>query len=165
MLCYVRWLLRSRARFGHRVVVLIDSRVVIGAVAKGRSSSTPLNALLRRLAALCFAGGLVLHCVFVPTSHNPSDWPSRGGPGTWPSELRRNRPKPCAPVRVSRISARLAELERDRQRALQMLDSVYGEWLTSSSSGTTTASARSSSTSSSTSSSSTASSGSTISSC
>ncbi len=90
---YVRWLLRRRDRFGHRVVVLLDSRVVIGAVAKGRSSSTPLNALLRRLAALCFAGGLVLHCVFIPTAHNPGDWPSRGGPGTWPTELRRARCK------------------------------------------------------------------------
>ena len=101
LLRYVRWLLRSRSRFGHRVVVLIDSRVVIGAVTKGRSFSVPLNAILRRLAALCFAGGLILHCVFVPTSHNPSDWPSRGGPSTWPNELRHSRPK--AASRTSRL--------------------------------------------------------------
>ncbi len=88
---YVQWILRSRQRFGHRVVVLVDSKVVIGAVTKGRSSSPALNTLLRRLAALCFAGGLVLHCVFVPTSHNPSDWPSRGGPETWPADLFRGR--------------------------------------------------------------------------
>ena len=68
---YVRWILRSRQRFRHKVVVLIDSKVVIGAVAKGRSSSVPLNRILRRLTALCFAGGLVLRCIFVPTSHNP----------------------------------------------------------------------------------------------
>ena len=85
---YVRWILRSRQRFRHKVVVLIDSKVVIGAVAKGRSSSVPLNRILRRLTALCFAGGLVLRCIFVPTSHNPGDWPSRGDASTWPRELR-----------------------------------------------------------------------------
>ena len=86
---YVRWILRSQARFCRRIVVLLGSKVVIGAVTKGRSSSKPLNAVLQQLAALCFSGGLILHCVFVPTSHNPSDWPSRGGPATWPTELRR----------------------------------------------------------------------------
>lgn len=75
---YVRWVLRSKSRFCHRLVVLVDSKVVIGAVAKGRSSSASLNALVRRLAALCCAGGILLHCIFIPTSHNPSDWPSRG---------------------------------------------------------------------------------------
>ncbi len=38
----------------------------------------PLNQLLRRLAALCFLGGLVLYVVFVPSAHNPADAPSRG---------------------------------------------------------------------------------------
>ena len=91
LLHFVKWVLRSQARFCRRVVLLVDSKVVIGAVTKGRSSSLQLNALLRKLAALCFAGGIVLHCVFVPTSHNPSDWPSRGGPETWPAALRRRR--------------------------------------------------------------------------
>ena len=63
----VRWVLRSSKRFSHRLVVLVDSKVVVGSVTKGRSSSVPLNALLRKLAALCFAGGLVLHVVFIPT--------------------------------------------------------------------------------------------------
>ena len=70
-------------------MLVIDSKVVLGAVAKGRSSSKPLNALIRRVAALCFAGGLVLHCVFISTKHNPADWPSRGDVHTWPSQLRR----------------------------------------------------------------------------
>ena len=68
--------------------MLIDSKVVIGAVTKGRSSSLPLNGVLRRIASLCFAGGLILRCVFVLTSHNPGDWPSRGDASTWPRELR-----------------------------------------------------------------------------
>ena len=109
LLRYVRWILRSKKRFGHRLVVLLDSKVVIGAVTKGRSSSRPLNALLRQLAALCFAGGLVLHCVFIPTSHNPSDWPSRGGPATWPSALRKSTKPVRAPhaTKWERESARL----------------------------------------------------------
>ena len=86
---YLRWVLRSKQRFRHRVVLLVDSKVALGAIAKGRSSSKPLNALVRRVAALCFAGCLVLHCVFIPTKHNPADWPSRGDRTTWPSALRK----------------------------------------------------------------------------
>jgi hypothetical protein len=92
----VRWVLRSKRRFCHRLVVLVDSKVVIGGVTKGRSSSVQLNALIRKLAALCFAGNLLLHCVFIPTSHNPADWPSRGPYDTWHPALRRGsgrRPK------------------------------------------------------------------------
>ena len=85
----VRWVLRCKRRFCHRLVVLIDSKVVIGGVTKGRSFSVPLNALIRRLAALCFAGILLPHCVFVPTSHNPADWPSRGPFDMWPAALKR----------------------------------------------------------------------------
>ena len=58
----MRWALRSPAGFWHRLVVLLSSRVVIGAVGKGRSSSVPLNRLLRRLAALTFSGGVFV-CV------------------------------------------------------------------------------------------------------
>ena len=85
---YVHWVLRSPARFGHRIVVLIDSRVVLGGTTKGRSGSAALNKLLRQVAALTLAGGLLLHLVFVPSAHNPSDPPSRGGPATWPPALR-----------------------------------------------------------------------------
>jgi len=88
LLRYVRWLLRSVDRFEHRVVVLVDSRVVVGACTKGRSSSVPLNRLVQRLAALCFAGGLSLYLVYIPSAHNPSDPPSRGPRETWPWALR-----------------------------------------------------------------------------
>ena len=88
LLRYVRWLLRSVGRFGHRAVVLVDSRVVVGACTKGRSGSVPLNRLIQRLAALCFAGGLDQLLVYIPSAHNPSDPPSRGPRETWPRELR-----------------------------------------------------------------------------
>ncbi len=48
LICYVQWILRTRRHFGHRLVVLLDSKVAIGAVTKGRSASLPLNRLLRR---------------------------------------------------------------------------------------------------------------------
>ena len=73
----LRWLLRCRARHSARIVILVDSAVWLGAAAKGRSS-TALNRLLKRAAALQLAGDLLLHLVLVPSSENPSDEPSRG---------------------------------------------------------------------------------------
>ena len=57
LVIYVKWVLRRKQRFCHRAVVMVDSTVVIGAATKGRSSSQPINAILRRLAALCVASG------------------------------------------------------------------------------------------------------------
>ena len=115
LLWYIRWLLRSGTRFGHRVVVLLDSRVVIGAVAKGRSSSTRLNRVIKQIAALCFVGGLVLHLVFIPTEHNPADHPSRGDVSTWPIALRTRAGKIKKPAqrpmsRLEAFEARIAKL-------------------------------------------------------
>jgi hypothetical protein len=73
----IRWILRSRARHATRVVVIVDSKVLAGAASKGRSSSR-LNRVLRRLAALELAGDLMLMLVVAPSSENPSDVPSRG---------------------------------------------------------------------------------------
>ena len=74
---YLCWLLRSTHRHRKQVLLLVDSRVVVGAIGKGRSGSFPLNRLLKRVAALCFAGGLFLRVVYIPTEHNPADYPSR----------------------------------------------------------------------------------------
>ena len=83
---FLKWVLRSKQRFRHRIVLLVNSKVALGAIAKGRSFFKALNTLVRRVAALCFAGGIVLHCVFIPTKHNPADWPSRGdSPGIPPA--------------------------------------------------------------------------------
>ena len=119
LVSYTRWILRSRSRFRHRVVILIDSKVVIGAVTKGRSSSVPLNSIVRRLACLCFAGGLILHCIFVPTSHNPGDWPSRGGPATWPQELQQSRRSAPRVLPCPACGALPANHPLDRPKALR----------------------------------------------
>ncbi len=77
-LLFVRWVLRVPRHFNRRLVALVHSKVIVGAVAKGRSRSAPLIRLLRRLAGLCFAEGLTLHVVFIPSKYNPADAPSRG---------------------------------------------------------------------------------------
>ncbi|CAE7407977.1 unnamed protein product, partial [Symbiodinium sp. CCMP2592] len=67
----------SQVKGGLRCVNLTDSRVVLGAVAKGRSSSRNLNRVLRRCLALSLAGQKILYNVWVSTHANPSDFPSR----------------------------------------------------------------------------------------
>ena len=41
---FLKWVLRSSSRHCSKIVLLVDSRVVVGAVAKGRSGSFTLNA-------------------------------------------------------------------------------------------------------------------------
>ena len=65
---------------GLRLVNLCDSRVVCGAWAKGRSSSRKLNALLRRVLGHSVAGRKCLVHVWVGTSKNLVDHPSRNAP-------------------------------------------------------------------------------------
>eukprot|EP00971_Amphidinium_carterae_P350476 6491567-Amphidinium_carterae.2 len=60
-----------------RILVGLDSKVVIGAASKGRSSSFALNYHLRRLAAVCLTFELQLLLFWLPTWGNPADAPSR----------------------------------------------------------------------------------------
>ena len=68
-LIWLRWVLRSRRRHCSRLVVLVDSAVWLGAAAKGRSS-TQLNRLLRKAAALELVGELQVYLVLVPSAEN-----------------------------------------------------------------------------------------------
>lgn len=61
-----------------RIIILIDSRVGVGALGKGRSSSRRLNRVLRQLAAIGLRSGLTFDVIWIPTWANPSDAPSRG---------------------------------------------------------------------------------------
>ena len=74
----IKWLLRSARNVGKRQVFLLDSRVVLGAARKGRSSSPKLAFLMRRLSALLLLSGTLPHCLYIPTEYNPADAPSRG---------------------------------------------------------------------------------------
>ena len=77
-LTWLKWLLRSVKHRDARAVCLVDSKVVLGGVTKGRSSSRPLLRVLRRVGALQLAGNLLTRLVYCPTECNPADAPSRG---------------------------------------------------------------------------------------
>ena len=72
--------LAGRRQRGTRVFVWMDSKVALGVVHKGRSSSAALNALARRLAVAGFLTDCPLLAAYVPTDANPADGPSRGLP-------------------------------------------------------------------------------------
>ena len=61
-----------------RVIAVNDSQVVVGAVGKGRSSSRKLNYWLRRMLPHLIAAGVTLAMLWVATTANPADAPSRG---------------------------------------------------------------------------------------
>jgi hypothetical protein len=76
----VEWVARAVDRVGHRVVLLIDAKAVLGAVAKGRSSARTIKRIVARISALVLATDITLHLLYVPTEWNPADAPSRGPP-------------------------------------------------------------------------------------
>ena len=78
MLAGARWLFRKRSRLRSRQVFLLDSRVVLGAAKKGRSSSPALSYSMKRLSALLLFTGTLAPCLYIPTEYNPADFPSRG---------------------------------------------------------------------------------------
>lgn len=75
----VRHVLSSPLSFDRRrLLVLCDSQVAVGALAKGRSSSHPLLCRLRPVSALLLASGLQLYLRWIASAMNPADGPSRG---------------------------------------------------------------------------------------
>ena len=74
----VRRVAADPAEHGTRRMTGLDSRVVTGAVAKGRSSSARLNAPLRRVVPDQLCGGLYYGSNFIRTHVNPADDPTRG---------------------------------------------------------------------------------------
>ena len=61
-----------------RQIILVDNTVVVGSATKGRSSSSGLNALLRRWAGFLLSQGWVTPILrYIPTDLNPADRPSR----------------------------------------------------------------------------------------
>ena len=73
----LRGLARSSGNIGMRFAVLVDSLVVLGIAAKGRSCSRRLNSILRRLNAHVLASGFYVFFGYVASDANPADEPSR----------------------------------------------------------------------------------------
>jgi len=90
--------------------MLLDAKAVLGAIAKGRSSSPSLARPTRRLSAHLLAGELHLKVVYVPSEENAADDPSRGRTRPW-----RGRRTPL-PARATRGEAAAATSERQQLR-------------------------------------------------
>ena len=56
----------------------VDSQVAVGAASKGTSSARKINKVLRKIAGLSLAYGIVLEYLWIATKFNPADAPSRG---------------------------------------------------------------------------------------
>ncbi len=72
--------IKDRANSGRgncRIINLCDSRVVVGAFGKGRSSSKNLNHKLRSIVPWLILGDIRVANLWVPTDKNPADYPSR----------------------------------------------------------------------------------------
>ena len=60
-----------------RFLAILDSRVTIGAAAKGRSSSESISCILRGSLAYCVGGNIYPGLLHGPSKKNPADAPSR----------------------------------------------------------------------------------------
>ena len=72
-----------------RIVNICDSRVAVGAWARGRSSSTLVNGILRRATCWRVLLRKTLGNVFAVSGDNPADDPSRDCPLREPEEAPR----------------------------------------------------------------------------
>ena len=131
-----------------RLLVLSDSRVCIGAVAKGRSSSFKLNGILRSLTSWLVLGDLSLGMLWVSTKANPADDPSRfvplrrpTSPPSWasgyferartsapPARWRRDDCSTCPAVREA-AAERGSPLRHDRSSQLRVGTTYHGTCL------------------------------------
>ena len=76
-LLQVEWLARQAPRHRCRQPFLIDNQALVGALAKGRSSSRRLNRICRKTAALYIYSSIRPLVIWVPTHLQPADGPSR----------------------------------------------------------------------------------------
>ena len=77
LFAHVRRVLRDPQSRGVRLLIVIDSQVLFYALGKGRSPSTRLNRILRRLMALCVAADIAIFPIWTISSWNWADRPSR----------------------------------------------------------------------------------------
>ncbi len=73
----LRWLSRQPQYFHSRIPFFLDSASLLGALAKGRSSSYRLNSVCKRSAALLLATDISPIYLWIPSQNNPADGPSR----------------------------------------------------------------------------------------
>ena len=79
VLTALKWRLEHRHQVGHRFLHLVDSLVVLHALARGRSSSRKLRSPLSKINALLLCSSSTALWGYVHTEQNPADAPSRWG--------------------------------------------------------------------------------------
>lgn len=99
VLLTLRWRYRRPEELYRRYLHLCDSRVCIGMLVKGRTSSRNLRRVLVKIAALNLASHCVPIYLYVNTKLNPADRPSR-----------------AAEVKAKQAAARKLPQRCDRQR-------------------------------------------------
>ena len=67
IVAFAKWCLRSRRRFGHRLLLCVDSLVALSVVQRGRAHSQRLAVLMRRFCSLSLAGNLWIGAQYVPS--------------------------------------------------------------------------------------------------
>ena len=77
LLAGLKWVAADPRNHGQRIAFFIDSMSLLGAVAKGRSSTRRLNRICRRVAAILLVTGIRPVWVWVESEFNPADAPSR----------------------------------------------------------------------------------------
>ena len=78
ILMLLKWILRSKTHFHRRIVMLIDAKAPLSAVAKGRTGSPAFFRTLCSINAHLLASDSLLRPVYIPSEDNPADGPSRG---------------------------------------------------------------------------------------
>jgi hypothetical protein len=73
----LRWAVSHPSCMSTRLLLLSDSRVAVGALAKGRSSSRRLLSLCRKFAVVSLSAGVVVYHRWIRSADNPADEPSR----------------------------------------------------------------------------------------
>jgi hypothetical protein len=73
----LRRALSSPSSTRHRILLLSDSQVAVGALSKGRTSAPHLLRRLRPITAALLASGVQLYARWIPSELNPADGPSR----------------------------------------------------------------------------------------
>jgi hypothetical protein len=77
VLTCVKWLLSCPASINSRVLLLNDNQSAVYSLSKGRTSAPSIIYPLRRISAHVLASGLRMSYVWIPSTYNPADAPSR----------------------------------------------------------------------------------------
>jgi len=115
-----------------RVLVLVDSRVLLGALAKGRSSSRRINHVLKKISGRSLLSGIVFECVWIPTWANAADAPSRFTDlQSWRAKLPRLPPPRAGRLADGNATAELEQLRASwspaAEKLQEMVDSMIAE--------------------------------------